>query len=99
MRFFMTQAFGLILEDCVLKLYKRCPSYMQMPNALTRTIGFAWVSVFLIWSVPAYMYPMLWRANQGLQDSTIPFSLFGSKADLAKALGLFSFVTTLALAG
>lgn len=96
-RFFLTQAVGLILEDCILKWYERSPSYMQLPVVLVRMMGFAWVAIFLVWSVPAYMYPMLWRANQGLQDSTIPFSLFGSKADLMAALGCLSVLGTLSL--
>ncbi|KAH7385344.1 membrane bound O-acyl transferase family-domain-containing protein [Phaeosphaeria sp. MPI-PUGE-AT-0046c] len=99
MRFFLTQGLGLILEDCVLKLYGRCPSCMQISRGTARIIGFAWVLVFLTWSVPVYMYPMLWRANQGLQDSTIPFSLFGPRAEMVKALGFLSLVSTLALTG
>jgi hypothetical protein len=92
MRFFMTQAVGLIFEDCIVRLYHLAPSWMRLPKTLAKALGFIWVSIFLIWSVPVYMYPMMWRTNQGLQDSTIPFSFFGPKAERAEALSLLSLL-------
>jgi hypothetical protein len=97
MRFFMTQALGLMLEDCAVRLYYHAPSSMRLSSHLARLLGFVWVSVFLTWSVPAYLYPMMWRANQGLQDSTIPFSFFGTEAEPIKAIGLLSLVGVIAL--
>jgi hypothetical protein len=96
-RFFMTQALGLILEDCAVRLYYHAPSSMRLSSRLAKLLGFIWVSVFLTWSVPAYMYPMMWRANQGLQDSTIPFSFFGPEAEPIKAISLLSLAAVIAL--
>lgn len=99
MRFFLVQALGMVLEDCILRAYHLTPSWMRPSNNIARVIGFMWVSAFLTWSVPAYMYPMLWRANQGLNDSTVPFSLFGSDAEPLKALGCLALVGIISLTG
>ncbi|KAF1962570.1 hypothetical protein CC80DRAFT_589074 [Byssothecium circinans] len=88
LRFFLVQALGMIVEDSVLRAYHLLipSSRLRLSNTAARIAGFLWVAAFLVWSVPAYMYPMLWRANQGLDDSTIPFSLFGSHAERCKAI-------------
>ncbi|KAH7096037.1 membrane bound O-acyl transferase family-domain-containing protein [Paraphoma chrysanthemicola] len=96
MRFFMLQAVGLIFEDCIVRLYDRVPVSMQLPKTLAKALGFICVSIFLVWSVPAYMYPMMWRGNQGMQDSTIPYSFFGPEAERGKALSLLSIFSAFA---
>jgi hypothetical protein len=88
----MTQAVGLIFEDCIVRLYPLIPESMRLPDAAMKVLGFIWVSMFLTWSVPAYLYPMMWRSNLGLNDSTIPFSFFGSEAQRVQALSLLSVV-------
>lgn len=95
-RFFVTQALGLIFEDCIMSIYCLAPHSMRLPATLTKTLGFVWVLLFLTWSVPAYLYPMMWRSNQGLQDSTIPFSFFGPEAQRGQALGFLSILGTFA---
>lgn len=89
-RFFMTQALGLIFEDCILRLYQLAPESMRLPATSTKVFGFIWVLMFLTWSAPAYLYPMMWRSNLGLNDSTIPFSFFGSEAQRAQALSFLA---------
>jgi hypothetical protein len=98
-RFFMTQAVGLIIEDCFVRLYDLTFPNIKLPKVLARVVGFIWVSVFLAWSVPAYIYPMMWRANKGLPDSTIPFSFFGPEAEPIKALGCLSLAGVISLTG
>ncbi|KAF2464157.1 uncharacterized protein BDR25DRAFT_98668 [Lindgomyces ingoldianus] len=97
MSFFLVQVLGLVAEDIVIRAYGS--STARMPRAAERSVGFLWVSIFLTWSVPAYMYPMMWRTNQGLNDSTIPYSLFGSGAERFKASGLLSCAGMVALSG
>lgn len=99
MQFFLAQALGIILEDCVTRLYHLLPLSMRLPNTAVKIVGFIWVEVYLIWSVPGYMYPMLWRANQGLNDSTIPYSLFGPDAQPLKAAGCILVAGIISLVG
>ncbi|PLB43282.1 hypothetical protein P170DRAFT_459746 [Aspergillus steynii IBT 23096] len=68
-QFFCTQALGLMTEDFVISAY--------LLYAAERMIGFLWVGGFLVWSFPAYLYPMLYRSNLGLNDSVVPVSVVG----------------------
>jgi len=86
LRFFLTQAGGLIMEDLVSKLYFHPERASKPSNKLERVVGFVWVASFLTWSVPAYVYPMMWRTQLGLNDSTIPFTLFESNSERIKAV-------------
>ncbi|KAF2799621.1 hypothetical protein K505DRAFT_345774 [Melanomma pulvis-pyrius CBS 109.77] len=86
MKFFNTQALVLIIEDAVIRAYQRLPRVMRLSKVAENGIGFSWVSLFLAWSVPTYVYPMMWRSNQGLNDSTIPFTLFSSNAERINAV-------------
>jgi hypothetical protein len=87
MKAFLAQALGLIIEDSVMSIYQRLPRRAHLAVNCEKALGFIWVVSFLTWSIPAYIYPMMWRSNQGLMDSTIPFSLFGENAERGKAIG------------
>jgi hypothetical protein len=87
MKAFIAQALGLIIEEIVMSIYQRLPRHARFAENWEKALGFTWVALFLTWSVPAYIYPMMWRSNQGLMDSTIPFSLFGEDAERRKAMG------------
>ncbi|OJZ79582.1 hypothetical protein ASPFODRAFT_716016 [Aspergillus luchuensis CBS 106.47] len=81
-QFFCTQAFGLMLEDLAVNAYSvilRCggPSRNWTASRGERIFGFLWVGSFLVWSFPAYLYPMLYRSNAGLNDSVVPVSVVG----------------------
>lgn len=97
MSFFLVQVLGLIVEDVVIRAYRS--STARITRTAERSLGFLWVSIFLTWSVPAYMYPMMWRANQGLNDSTVPYSFFGLGAERWKATGLVFCAGMVALLG
>lgn len=78
-RFFLTQAFGILVEDIVVSIYcgflargRPRPSYYYL---LEKGVGFMWVGVFMVWSSPAYVYPLMYRVNTGREDSVIPFSI------------------------
>ena len=87
MKAFVAQALGLIVEDIAMSIYQRLPRCARFAGHFKKALGVIWVALFLTWSVPAYIYPMMWRSNQGLLDSTIPFSLFGENAERGKAIG------------
>lgn len=99
MNFFIAQALGLIIEDAVIHAYRRLPRETRLSKVAENGIGFSWVSLFLAWSVPAYVYPMMWRSNQGLNDSTIPFTLFGSNAERINAVSCFLTLGLVSLLG
>ncbi|OAL66244.1 hypothetical protein A7C99_3352 [Trichophyton rubrum] len=76
-RFFLTQAFGIIIEDIVVSIYY---NFMVKDRSrgsylLEKCVGFVWVCAFMIWSSPAYVYPLMYRVNSGQDDSIIPFSI------------------------
>lgn len=77
-RFFSIQAFGILLEESIQALYSSSPTLQRLfkPRvSWRRTIGYAWVFVFMVWTVPVWMYPMMWRTESGMQDSVLPFSI------------------------
>ncbi|KAE8366745.1 membrane bound O-acyl transferase family-domain-containing protein [Aspergillus caelatus] len=77
MQFFCTQAFGVLVEDLVINSYcaLRGVGRNQQASLAERAIGFVWVGSFLAWSLPSYLYPILYRANMGLDDSVVPVSI------------------------
>ena len=77
-QFFCTQATGIILEDALKNTF-----HSLVPNgrkhvrleAFSRTFGYVWVFIFMVWSTPVWIYPSL-SANKGeAKDLIVPFSL------------------------
>ncbi|RAL04539.1 wax synthase family protein [Aspergillus ibericus CBS 121593] len=79
-QFFCTQAVGILVEDLVVGIYSALRGLSPSRSASwgERFIGFLWVSAFFVWSLPAYIYPMLYRSNMGLTDSVVPVSIIGA---------------------
>ncbi|PYH90290.1 hypothetical protein BO71DRAFT_402341 [Aspergillus ellipticus CBS 707.79] len=78
-QFFCTQVLGMIGEDFAASAYcsMRGLSRNRPASRGERVIGFVWVGLFLAWSLPAYLYPMLYRSNMGLEDSVVSLSIIG----------------------
>ncbi|GKZ66933.1 hypothetical protein AnigIFM50267_001022 [Aspergillus niger] len=79
-QFFCTQTLGLMLEDFAVNAYfvlRGGPPGNWKACRGERLIGYIWVGGFLVWSFPAYLYPMLYRSNAGLNDSVVPVSVVG----------------------
>ncbi|KAF5857250.1 hypothetical protein ETB97_006048 [Aspergillus alliaceus] len=78
-QFFCTQALGVVVEDLVVNAYcaLRGVPRNRAASRVERVIGFLWVGSFQAWSLPAYLYPMLYRTNMGLDDSVAPVSIIG----------------------
>lgn len=78
LRFFCTQAVGIIIEDGVQTFYHwavpdRKNALIHQPFA--KILGYIWVVIFMVWSTPAWIYPSLY-ANRGEdKDLIVPFSL------------------------
>lgn len=79
LRFFCTQILGRAMEDMIIKIYSFFTARAETRKSILigRLIVYAWVGLFLAWSSPAYMYPMMYRRNMGLNDSVVPFSVIG----------------------
>lgn len=75
--FFCTQAIGVLLEDFACSVYRSVEgiSRDQPVTRGQRIIGYLWVGTFMAWSLPVYVYPMLYRGNLGLDDSVTPYSI------------------------
>ncbi|KAJ5629249.1 hypothetical protein N7528_002906 [Penicillium herquei] len=75
--FFCIQALGVLIEDSVCSVYLSvCGISKDQPRSRSQKIlGYIWVSSFLFWSLPAYVYPMLYRGNLGLNDAVTPVSI------------------------
>lgn len=68
MEFFLIQALGIIFEDTVQSLYRAAKvrssgslNEERMPQILswTKALGYLWVVIFLVWSTPTWIYPMM----------------------------------------
>lgn len=79
-RFFCTQIIGIVIEDAVLGIYRKFshrPNQLQ-PSIVHKGIGFVWVCCFLVWSYPAYMFPIIEQTanDPAFADNTIvPFKI------------------------
>lgn len=67
-RFFTTQALGIIIEDAVQEIWKRISGGGKSADGESarweRVVGFLWLWAFMAWSVPAWMYaPILSRTT------------------------------------
>lgn len=86
--FFCTQALGVLLEDLVCNVYRSIKG-VSRDQPVTRGqkfVGYIWVGAFLAWSLPAYVYPMLYRGNLGLDDSVTPVSIVRILKNLGMSL-------------
>lgn len=77
MRFFCTQALGIWTEELVRALCVGLYDGVRPLPRWTVLLGYIWVVLFLSWSWPAYMYPMLYRTREGSAGSFLPFSVVG----------------------
>jgi hypothetical protein len=82
MSFFCTQVFGIVLEDAVLASCRRLTGSSRShtaptPSTAQRFIGYVWVFAFLVWTLPAYMYPMVSLNHAEGNHAVVPVSLIG----------------------
>lgn len=56
LRFFCTQALGIMLEDGFQEIYRRVSG--DQKSMLSKAVGYVWVFMWLCWSTPAWAYPI-----------------------------------------
>ncbi|RHZ57414.1 wax synthase family protein [Aspergillus thermomutatus] len=59
MRFFVTQAFGILLEDLVQTAFALGGSHEPRSRWWSKAVGWVWVALFTFWSSPSHFYPRL----------------------------------------
>lgn len=81
LRFFFTQALGIIVGSCVEEalggfFVQKAEGSPKSPlTPWVRMLGYVWTSVFMVWSTPAYLYPTISRAEGVTSDVSLPFSV------------------------
>ena len=87
-KYFCAQVLGIILEDSVQAVYRWIRGHrrnsQKQPPLWARLVGFAWVVLFLTWSTPAFIYPMLAAYKGEDRDEILPFSLLSTLQDVTK---------------
>jgi len=78
MRFFLTQAFGIVLEDAFQAAYYYVSGRERSAKIplLHKIVGYVWLVLFLSWSTPAWSYPQMRSIRSGV-DFLLPFTIFG----------------------
>ena len=74
-RFFLTQALGIMIEDGAQEAVRRVWPEMTKKKTLKRVIGWVWVLGFLGWSTPAIMYPAASMNRGTRRDTLLPISI------------------------
>lgn len=72
LRFFCTQALGIMLEDSVQELYLRMGG--RKGSVLAKVVGYVWVLGFLSWSSPRWVYPVI-RTMKRAEHTSTTFAL------------------------
>lgn len=78
-KYFCAQVLGIIVEDGVQVLYRWMRGIPRdsgtQPPLWARFLGFIWVLLFLTWSTPAFIYPMLAAYSGTERDEVLPLSV------------------------
>ncbi|KAK4210160.1 membrane bound O-acyl transferase family-domain-containing protein [Rhypophila decipiens] len=76
MRFFLIQPLGLMMEDAILGAYY---NFNKQPATMAhRLLGMLWVGMWMAWTAPSYLYPVLAKADSSSaagMDRVVPFSI------------------------
>lgn len=83
LRFFCTQALGIVVEDGVQTLFRPARdgfsgSWRSSSAHWTRIVGFLWLTGFAVWSTPVWAYPAIRRDIGEEKDIILPFSVVKS---------------------
>lgn len=63
--FFVIQVFGIILEDLVQAMTRKC--FPKMDPEVKRWIGYLWVAAFLLELTPVWIYPQHYKLSKSGQ--------------------------------
>ena len=74
LRFFCTQALGIMLEDAIQGIYRGM--FGNRNRLLREAVGYLWVFTWLCWSSPAWVYPI--ARNMERRDMLLNFDALAS---------------------
>lgn len=89
LRFFCTQAVGIVIEDSFGAFTRRALPDQQKASIhqlFNKVLGYIWVITFMVWSTPAWIYPSLYLNRGEDKDLIVPFSLVGAIYQILKTL-------------
>ncbi|ETS87869.1 hypothetical protein PFICI_01697 [Pestalotiopsis fici W106-1] len=78
LRFFSIQPLGIFIEDLILSRFHVVPGSRtkQTPALINRCIGFAWVCLWMAWTAPGYLYPIMDKSSSE-DTGVVPVSVVG----------------------
>jgi hypothetical protein len=74
--FFCLQAVGIIAEHIIQYVFRA--QLERMSTLSKRVIGYAWVSLFLLWTTPVWLNPIMLCLYEDGQRVMSPYLFFGS---------------------
>ncbi|KAI0018950.1 membrane bound O-acyl transferase family-domain-containing protein [Xylariomycetidae sp. FL0641] len=83
MPFFALQPLGILIEDVFLNFWQQKPGSrpVNKPMSVQRALGVIWVGLWMAWTAPVYLYPILAQGG-GSQHGVLPVSALGFAKDL-----------------
>lgn len=72
------QAIGIIIEDTVQGIFRWFNGQQRIESSLSkwkRVLGFFWLLIWLTWTTPVWIYPVVQRLTG---EGILPFSLLRS---------------------
>lgn len=79
----MMQPIGMAIEDVVSHWFQPLQQLLHLPKAAQRCLGAVWVGLWMAWTAPWYLYPIL-EKNGSDDAGVVPVSLFASARQLLK---------------
>ncbi|KAI2769577.1 membrane bound O-acyl transferase family-domain-containing protein [Daldinia loculata] len=71
LRFFLIQPLGILIEDII----SVAPGIALLPQIVQRFLSFIWLSLWMTWTAPGYVYPIIYKSVSG--GGLVPFSIIG----------------------
>ncbi|KAI0103473.1 hypothetical protein F4814DRAFT_98296 [Daldinia grandis] len=69
LRFFLIQPLGIFVEDII----GLAPGIELLPQIVQRCLSFIWLSLWMAWTAPGYVYPIIYKSASG--GGLVPFSI------------------------
>ena len=89
MRFFCTQAVGIMFEDSFRLLAGVDLFRLRLQSKqiiMSKILRYIWVVIFLVWSTPVWIYPSM-RMNRGEEkDTVVPFSVLRLVGSMVRSI-------------
>ncbi|KAK8122767.1 hypothetical protein PG984_011437 [Apiospora sp. TS-2023a] len=78
MKFFSIQPLGVFIEDMFLSMFHARSERPPSPKSLRlwqRCVGWAWLGLWMAWTAPAYLYPIMAQEESEENGGVVPLSV------------------------